>query len=84
MEKIRIRLSMMSRTGLVTYLLRVVTAMSVLLNVILGGKLNQTFSARNWDWKKNNKPNMSRLIDALLGKGHCSRSWSYWIVRRKW
>ena len=56
MARIRTHLSMMSRTGLGTYLLRVVTAMSVLLNVILGGKLNQTFSARNWDWKKNNKP----------------------------
>ena len=84
MERIRIRLSMMSHIGWVTYLLRILIAMSVLTNVILGGRLNQTFSARNWDWKRNNKPNLVRLLDTLLGDGHCSKSWAYWKVRRKW
>jgi hypothetical protein len=54
------------------------------MNVILGGKLNQTFSARNWEWKRNGKPNISWLIDRILGKDHCSRCWSYWKTRRQW
>jgi len=73
MERIRIRLSMMSHIGWVTYLIRILIAMSVLTNVILGGRLNQTFSARNWDWKRNNKPNLVRLLDTLQGDGHCSK-----------
>ena len=84
MQKIRMRLSMMLHIGWVTYLVRILIALSVLLNVILGGRLNQTFSARNWEWKRNQKINVVRLLDALLGDGHCSRAWSYWKVRRKW
>ena len=84
MEKIRTRLSMMSHIGWVTYLVRILIAMSVLTNVILGGRLNQTFSARNWEWKRNGKINLVRLLDTLLGDGHCSRAWAYWKVRRKW
>ena len=84
MQRIRIRLSMMLHIGWVTYLVRILIALSVLLNVILGGRLNQTFSARNWEWKRNEKINIVRLLDALLGDGHCSRAWAYWKVRRKW
>ena len=84
MQKIRMRLSMMLHIGWVTYLVRILIAMSVLLNVILGGRLNQTFSARNWEWKRNEKINVVRLLDTLLGDGHCSRAWAYWKVRRKW
>ena len=84
MQKIRMRLSMMLHIGWVTYLVRIMIALSVLLNVILGGRLNQTFSARNWEWKRNEKINLVRPIDALLGDGHCSRAWAYWKVRRKW
>lgn len=75
---------MMLRIGLVNYLKRILIATSVLMNVILGGKLNQTFSARNWEWKRNSKPNISWLIDMILGKDHCSRCWSYWKTRRQW
>lgn len=75
---------MMLRIGLVNYLKRILIATSVLMNVILGGKLNQTFSARNWEWKRNGKPNISWLIDRVLGKDHCSRCWSYWKTRRQW
>lgn len=84
MQRIRMHLSMMLHIGWVTYLVRILIALSVLLNVTLGGRLNQTFSARNWDWKRNNKPNVVRLLDALLGDGHCSRAWAYWKVRRRW
>ncbi len=75
---------MMLRIGLVSYLKKILIATSVLMNVILGGKLNQTFSARNWEWKRNGKPNISWLIDMILGKDHCSRCWSYWKTRRQW
>lgn len=64
------------------YIFRVLIALSVLLNVILGGNSNQTFSARNWDWKRRNKPNITWLIDVVLGKGHCLESWVYWKVRK--
>ena len=70
---------------MIQYLTRVGVALSVLFNVLTGGRCNQTFSARNWHWKKNNKPNIVWLIDFLLGKGHCSECWVYWKVREgKW
>jgi hypothetical protein len=39
------------------------TALSILLNVILGGRSNQTFSARNYQRKLDGKPNLVWLID---------------------
>ena len=52
------------------YLNRVGVAMSVLFNVLTGGASNQTFSARNWQWKKDKKYNLVWLIDLVIGKGH--------------
>lgn len=67
------------------YIVRVSIASSVLLNVVLGGASNQTFSARNWQRKKDNKPNMVCVIDKLIGNGHCAECWVYWKVREgKW
>ena len=67
------------------YIVRVSVALSVLLNVVLGGASNQTFSARNWQRKKDNKPNMVGVIDKLIGNGHCVECWVYWKVREgKW
>ena len=66
------------------YLSKVLTSLSVLLNVVLGGDNNQTFSARNWHWKKQNKPNLVWLIDWVLGDNHCLECWVYWKVRKKW
>ena len=66
------------------YLHRVFTALSVLLNVLLGGDNNQTFSARNWHWKKQGKPNIVWLIDSVLGQAHCSECWVYWKLRKDW
>ena len=65
------------------YLYRVGIALSVLLNVILGGYSNQTFSARNWEWKRQGKYNIVWLIDWMLGEDHCIVCWTYWRVR-KW
>jgi hypothetical protein len=66
------------------YLHRVLTALSVLLNVLLGGDNNQTFSARNWHWKKQGKPNIVWLIDGIIGHSHCSECWVYWKLRKDW
>lgn len=67
------------------YVVRVGVALSVLLNVVLGGASNQTFSARNWQRKKDDKLSMVWVIDKLIGKGHCAECWVYWKVREgKW
>lgn len=64
------------------YLNRVGVALSILINVILGGASNQTFSARNWQWKKDERPNLVWLFDLTLGKDHCASSWINWQIRR--
>lgn len=66
------------------YLSRVGIALSVLTNVILGGQSNQTFSARNWIWKKQGKPNLVWLIDRLAwtDPDHCLHSYLYWYTRK--
>ena len=40
------------------YLFKVGVALSILFNVILGGRSYQPFSARNYQRKKDNKPNL--------------------------
>jgi hypothetical protein len=67
---------------MICYLKRVGVALSVLLNVTLGGPSNQTFSARNWQWKKDSKTNLVWCIDLVLGSDHCVMSWVYWSVRK--
>lgn len=66
------------------YLQRILIALSVLLNVILGGYSNQSFSARNYAWKREDKPNIVWLIDLIFwfDPDHCAQAWSYWIVRK--
>lgn len=65
------------------YFERIGIALSVLLNVILGGHSNQTFSARNYALKKAGKPNLVWIIDRITpDKDHCMVSWSYWVVRK--
>ncbi len=69
------------------YFSRIGTALSILFNVIVGGRSNQTFSARNYERKLNGKTNLVWLIDSIFfwEKDHCYRSWSYWerISERK-
>ena len=64
----------------VKYIGRVLHTFSMLLNVILGGELNQTFSARNYQRKRENKKNVCFLIDILFyyDTDHCMLSWTYW------
>ena len=68
---------------MIKYLERVGIAVSVLLNVVTGGASNQTFSARNWQWKKEGRWNIVWAIDLVLGKGHCVQCWVWWKTR-KW
>lgn len=66
---------------LIRYLVRVGTVLSIAFNVIvLFGPSNQTTSARNWQWKREGKFNLVRLIDRVLGKEHCLESWVYWVT----
>lgn len=66
-----------------TYFGRLGTAVSVLINVILGGDSNQTISARNWELHRQGKFNISSFINLVYNDPyHCVESWSYWKVRK--
>jgi hypothetical protein len=65
------------------YFFRVGIALSMLFNVMLGGSIGQTFSARQHEAKRNGKRNLSPFVDAFCGEGHCMRCWAFWKVR-KW
>lgn len=67
---------------MIKYLTRAGRSLSILLNVLTGGASNQTFSARNWGWRKAGKPNMVAIIDAILGRDHCCQSWVWWYTSR--
>ena len=72
-------------TGFKRYVHRVTLSFSVLLNVILGGRSHQTFSARNYQWQKDSRRNVAKFIDAVLGEGHCQDCWVHWKIREyKW
>ncbi len=64
------------------YLNRILIAIDVLLNVILGGELNQTYSARSWLFKKQGRLNVVWLIDAIFfwDKFHCMNSYIVWFT----
>ncbi len=66
------------------YFQRLGIAISVLFNVILGGYSNQSFSARNYAWKREGKPNLVWLIDIIFwfDQDHCMNSWLYWYTRK--
>jgi hypothetical protein len=48
--------------------------------VILGGPSNQTFSARNYEWKKQGYWNIVWLLDGVFffDPEHCLNDWMYW------
>lgn len=64
------------------YINRISIAFSILINVIFGGRNNQTFSARNWHWKRSGKPNLVGVIDLIFfwEKNHCLDSWVKWTI----
>lgn len=65
------------------YFYKVFIAISMLVNVISGGEVGQTLSARHHQLHREGNFNISWLIDFFCGKKHCSLCWSYWKVR-KW
>ena len=64
------------------YLNRVFISFSIFINALLGGKTNQTFSARNWDRKRRGKANLVWLIDKIffLKIDHCQEAWIKWTI----
>ncbi len=66
------------------YLQRIGISLSILFNVLLGGHSNQSFSARNYQWKREGKLNLVQLIDTIfwLNTDHCMNSWLYWYTRK--
>ena len=69
---------------LLSYFKRIGIALSVLFNVILGGASNQTFSARQYDRKREGKANLGWLIDTIVwaDPDHCMMSWLYWKTHK--
>lgn len=65
---------------MIAYVYRVGIALSILLNALSGGRESQTFSARNYEWKRQDKFNIVRVIDRALGKGHCLDCWVKWYA----
>ena len=66
-----------------SYCLRVLISLSMLLNVVTGGRVHQPFSDRNCLWKKENKFNLVSLIDMCYGESHCMYSWIRWNARQE-
>lgn len=69
--------------GMRVYWSRLWITLSILLNVIIGGYRDQTFSARNYAWKRESRWNMVWLIDKTFywDPDHCFHSWVYWRLR---
>ena len=63
------------------YIKKVCINLSIFSNVIMGGEYNQTFSARNYQRKKEGNKNIVPVIDFILGKDHCMMSWVNWVCR---
>lgn len=64
------------------YFNRVFTTISILINVITGGKSNQTLSARQYERYRQKKINLVRVIDKVFfwEKDHCMESWVKWEI----
>ena len=64
------------------YFKRIVIATSILFNVIIGGGLNQSFSAAQWERKRRGKWHVVWLLDAIFYKEieHCMEAWVKWQI----
>ena len=48
--------------------------------LVIGGKNNQTFSARNYQRKLDSEKNLCHGIDYILGDDHCLECWQRWCI----
>lgn len=64
-----------------TYLYNVGCAVSVLLNVVCGGRANWPVCATMYQRKREGRFNTVSVLDAVLGTGHCRRCWVNSIKR---
>ena len=63
------------------YLKRLLIAWSIFLNVFLGGKSNQTFSATQYQRYKDRKWNLCWFINLIFwDEDHCMESWIKWKI----
>lgn len=64
------------------YLNRVAVQFSIFVNVMLGGKLNQTVSATQHQRKRDGKANVASIIDTIFfwDVEHCMEAWVKWKV----
>ena len=67
-----------------TQVIRFILPFSKLLNFLLGGSIHQSFSARNHEWKERGKPNLTWIIDKILGEKHCLISYLLWRRKQSW
>ena len=72
----------MTKKKTLKYLNRVLISFDMMLNVILGGELNQTFSARSYLQQKRGKFNLVWLIDLIFfwDPSHCMSSYITWLT----
>jgi len=63
------------------YFKRLMIALSIFLNVLFGGKSNQTVSATQHERRRNGKWHLCWLIDAIfMDEDHCMESWVKWKI----
>jgi len=64
------------------YFTRVSIQFSCLLNALLGGSLNQTLSATQYQRRCNSQWNVVPIIDAVFWwePNHCREAWSKWRI----
>ena len=68
---------------LARYFVRLGTAFSTFLNVLLGGPSHQTLSARNFERKLLKKWHVCWFINWLLrNPTHCTESYIWWATRK--
>jgi len=67
---------------MIKYISRVSIQASILLNVLFGGKLNQTVSATQHQRKRDGKINFAWLIDSIFfwDTEHCMEAWIKWKI----
>lgn len=66
---------------MISYIQRVGIAFSILFNVLLGGKSNQTVSATMHERKRQGKIHICPIIDFLsFEEDHCLTAWVKWKI----